>query len=225
MFDKALFVVGSALVAASSVSLSGSQTVDLARRLGLSPEVLASAGLGGGGTTQVLQLLAGASEAIAQFNAAESQVGSLIDQIDALSAEMELGSTDELVAQRASLESQLLTARSAVEAARASLINAALAEAGSMVSARVHRLLQNAALPLPLEFRMLDLTPSAASEVASAIKDECRVDREGESGSASSVDASAFLSSYRSDAEYSAASSNLATNVTAVRTAFADFAQ
>lgn len=225
MLDKALFVVGSAIVAASSVSLSGSQAVDLARRLGLVPEVMATAGLSGAGATQALQLLAGASEAIAQFNAAESEVGSLIDQIDAIAAEIELGPTDELVAQRASLEAQLLTARSAVEASRASLINAALAEAGATVSGRVHRLLQNAALPLPLEFRVLNLTSSAASDVASALKDEIRVDREGEAASASSVDATAFLATYRSDPEYSTAESNLAANLTAARAAFADFAQ
>lgn len=225
MLDKALFVVGSALVAASSVSLSGSQTVDMARRLGLMPEVMATAGLSGAGTTQALQLLAGASEAIAQFNAAESEVGSLIGQIDALAAEIELGPTDEFVAQRASLEAQLLTARSAVEAARASLVNAALAEAGSTITTRVHRLLQNAALPLPLEFRMLNLTPSTASDVASALKDETRVDREGEAAAASSVDATAFLASYRSDSEYSAAESNLAANLPAARAAFLDFAQ
>lgn len=225
MLDKALIVVGSALVAVSAVSLSGSQTVELARRLGLAPEVLATAGMSGAGATQALQLLAGASEAIAQFSAAESDVGSLIDQIDAVAAEIELGPSEELTARRASLESQLLSARSAVEAARVSLINAALAEAGSTVSARVHRLLQNAAQPLPLEFRVLNLTPSAASDVASALKDEVRVNREGAAASASSVDATAFLATYRADAEYSAAESNLAANLAAVRAALADFAQ
>lgn len=225
MLDKAMFVVGSALVAASSVSLSGPQTVDLARRLGLTPEVLATAGLSGAGATQALQLLAGASEAIAQFNAAEAQVESLIGQIDALAAEIDLSPNDELLTQRSTLESQLLSARSAVEAARASLVNAAVAEAGSTVAGRVHRLLQNAGLPLPLEFRALNLSPSTASDVASALKDEVRVDREGEAASASSVDATQFLAAYRSDSEYTAAGSNLAANLTAVRGAFVDFAQ
>lgn len=225
MFDKAMFVVGSALVAASSVSLSGPQTVDLARRLGLTPEVLATAGANGAGATQALQLLAGASAAIAEFNTAEAHVESLIGQIDALAAEIDLSPSDELMTQRSTLESQLLSARSAVEAARASLVNAAVAESGSAVAGRVHRLLRNAALPLPLEFRALNLTLSAASDVASALKDETRVGREGEAASASTVDATQFLASYRSDSEYSTAESNLAANLTAVRAAFMDFAQ
>lgn len=209
-----------AVFAAHSLLNSVSNPADLAQGVGLSPSVLAVAGCPPQAAGAVLTALRGASVQVAVLESSRASLDEAISGLSELQAQIEARGDLEVIEQRAALEASLPGLRANFAAARANLVEAALASVGDEVAARVRRVLVNQSAPLPLVIQVLPLSTAERESIAVALISVAAADREGQARRDSASDARARVHEYTGRSEVIAAESALSGNREAIRQVF-----
>jgi hypothetical protein len=203
-------IEGSAILAAVVLGSLQTSPAEVAGLVGLSGEVLASAGADVTMTSGMLDALAGSSFLGSELSALESLCEALSLELETAMASSWLG---EQPASQGSLVESLEIARGQLAAKQVEIRLVACTALSAEVQSRVSTVIANASRRVTPEFRVLGGADLWWTEVEKALIEERRSQRTGET---LDEDSAALLASIRADPAVQAASVSLAAHVAGI---------
>lgn len=190
----------------------------VATQLGISPEALAAAGFSSSDTSALLARLEAQAETIALFLGGQNDLNAAIGQLDAAMVALDSDPDDSTaLADKASATTTIGTSSTVVDAARVSLMTAAVAGVDSGPTARLERFRLSAGSAIPLPLRVVGINGAKIRELEAALTAERRADALGES---LPIATAIFLSECRGSGDVATATLGLASNLVSIRQVF-----